>query len=360
VKFSLRKACHPKTLVLLASLFACTAPFCFSSKENEEPEKLADCLYARIVSPDGNAVGNSGFVILDRSVLVFDTHFTPEAGRTLAAAIRSVTDKPVRYVVNSHSHPDHTHGNQAFPDAQILSSTIGRREVLQVDVPSLNRTVKATQSQIEKLQRDMKTETDAAQLQRMSEQIRQREAYLESTSRLKIMPPVVTVDDRLTIREGKREVVILSIGSGHTDGDIVVLLPSMRIAFVGDLFFNNAIPNVQDATLLPWMKTLEEMLRLDADKFVPGHGPVGTKQDVERFLNYFEELKSLVQPAVERGDSLEEVTRDVQLPAKYASYRFQSFFASNVQKMYAEIKALQLSLIPAEGPQKPDRPKAGK
>jgi cyclase len=108
------------------------------------------------------------------------------------------------------------------------------------------------------------------------------------------------------------------------------------------------------------MKTLEKILKLDADKFVPGHGPVGTRQDVERFLKYFEELRSLVQPAVERGDSLEEVTRDVQLPPKYASYRFQNFFASNVQKMYAEIKALQLSLIPAEGPQQPDRPRSGK
>jgi cyclase len=278
----------------------------------------------------------------------------------LAAAIRSITDKPVRYVVNSHSHPDHTHGNQAFPDAQFLSSTVARREVLQVDIPSLNRTVKVTQSQIEKLQREMKNETDSAQLQRMREQIKQREAYLETTSRLKIVPPAVTIDDSLNIREGKREVRILSVGPGHTDGDIIVLVPSLKIAFLGDLFFNEAIPNVQDAALLPWMKTLEEILKLDADKFVPGHGPVGTRQDVEKFLKYFEELRSLVQPAVESGGSLEEVTRDAQLPAEFASYRFQNFFAANVQKMYEEIKALQLSLIPAEGLQKPDRPKAGK
>jgi cyclase len=356
----LRQACQIKTFVLLAIVFAFAPRFCLAAKENEEPVKLADGVYARIVSPDGNAVGNSAFVILDRSVLVFDTHFTPDAGRSLATAIRSITDKPVRYVVNSHAHPDHTHGNQAFPDAQILASTVARSEVLEVDLPSLNRTVKVTQSQIEKLQRDMKNETDAAQLQRMREQIKQREAYLDATSRLKIVPPAVTVDDSLTIREGKREVQILSIGPGHTAGDIIVFLPSMKIAFLGDLFFNDAIPNVQDAALLPWMKTLEEILKLDADKFVPGHGPVGTRRDVERFLKYFEELRALVQPAVERGDSLEEVTRDIQLPAKYASYRFQNFFAANVQKMYEEIKALQLSLIPAEGPQKPDRPKSGK
>jgi glyoxylase-like metal-dependent hydrolase (beta-lactamase superfamily II) len=357
----LRQACRAKPLVLLAVVFAVAAHLCISfSKDNEEPVKLANGVYARVVSPDGNAVGNSGFVILDRSVLVFDTHFTPEAGRSLAVAIRAITDKPVRYVVNSHAHPDHTHGNQAFPDAQVLSSTVTRREVLETDIPSLNRTIKVTQSQLENLRRDMKTEADAAQLQRMIEQIRQRQAYLDATSRLKIVVPVVTIDDSLIIREGKKEVQILFLGAGHTDGDVIAFLPAMKIAFLGDLFFNDAIPNVQDALLLPWMETLAQILKLDADKFVPGHGPVGTRQDVERFLRYFEELRSLVQTALEQGESVEEATKDVQLPPKYASYRFQNFFASNVQKMYAELKALQLSRIPAEGPQRPDSPKTGK
>ena len=67
---------------------------------------------------------------------------------------------------------------------------------------------------------------------------------------------------------------------------------------------------MQDASILEWMQTLSGLLKLDADKFVPGHGPIGSKKDVEAFLRYLEELKALVQPAVERGDSLEQVTRD--------------------------------------------------
>ncbi len=333
------------------------------SARAEDPAitKLAEGVYARIVSPDGNAVSNSGIAILDHSVLVFDTHFTPEAGQALLTDIRSITSKPIRYVVNSHSHADHTHGNQVFQDAQLIGSTNARREVLEIDLPSLNRTMGITRSQLEKLRQEMTKETDAEAVQRFRALIKAREDYLQTTSRLKIMAPFVTLDDSLTIQDGALQAKIEFLGAGHTDGDIVLFMPSQKIAFVGDLFFNQAIPNVQDGNILQWMKTLKELLKLDADKFVPGHGPIGSKKDVEGFLDYFVDLKSLVEPAVARGDSIEQATRELQMPAKYSSYRFQNFFPSNIQKMYAELKALQLSSTPpAESSKKPSQEKPTK
>lgn len=328
---------------------------CASSSAREDPEltRVAEGIYARIVSPDGDAVANAGVAVLDQSVLVFDTHFTPEAGESLLAAIRSVTPKSVRYVVNSHWHADHTHGNQVFAGAQIISSANARRDMLQNDLPSLNRSVRIAQTQIEKLRQAASKEPDIGQRQKMREQIKTREEYLQTMTRLKITVPVITLDENTAIHDGKQEARILFLGAGHTNGDIVLFLPAQKVVFAGDLFFNTAIPNVQDASILEWMKTLNGLLKLDADTFVPGHGPIGSKKDVEAFLRYLEELKSLVYPAVERGDSLEQATRDLQLPAKYSSYQFQNFFPSNVQKMYTELKALQIELSPAE-----DDPKA--
>ena len=299
------------------------------------------------MSPDGDAVSNSGFVVLEHSVLAFDTHFTPEAGQALLAGIRSVTTKAVRYVVNSHGHADHTHGNQAFPDAQLIGSTSARRFMLEIDLPSLNRTMGITQNQLEKLHKDMSKETDAAAMQGLRARVKSREEYLQTVSHLKILAPFVTLDDSLTLQDGKLEVRIMFLGVGHTDGDVVLLLPSQRIAFVGDLFFNQAIPNVQDASILQWMKTLEAVVTLAADRFIPGHGPIGSKKDVEEFMDYFEDLKSMVEPAVARGDSMDRVITEIPMPAKYSSYRFQNFFPSNVQKMYAELKTQQLSATPA-------------
>ena len=338
-------------------LFTCTWAFYAhsSAKENSELTKLADNVYAQIVNPDGNAVSNSGIVILEHSVLVFDTHFTPEAGQALLTAIRSLTQKPVLYVVNSHAHADHTHGNQVFTDAQLIGSSATRKEVLELDLPSLNRTAAIAQAQIEKLRRDMSKETDSDEIKRISAQIKSREDYAQAMARIRIVAPFVTTDDNLKIRDGEQEVRILSLGKGHTDGDVVLFLPAQKIAFVGDLFFNNAIPNVQDAYMLAWMKTLEEVLKLDADKFVPGHGAVGSRKDVEKFLAYFQELQRLVKESVDLGDSMEQAINEIVMPVKFSSYGFQNFFPSNVQKMFAELKALPTSSAPADGTSKTEK-----
>ena len=330
----------------LLSLFSTAA-------EKAGLEKVAEGAYARVVSADGEEVGNVGVAVFDRSVLVFDTHFTPEGGASLLAAIRGITQKPVRYVINSHWHADHTHGNQAFASAQFISSVNARRDMLQMDLPSLNRTLRITQTQLEKLRQAVVKEPDPEQRRTMREQIKSREDYLQAMSRLKIQPPIVTVEESLVIREGKQEARILYLGPGHTDGDIVLFLPVQKVVFAGDLFFNRAIPNVQDANILAWMTTLKALLKLDADIFVPGHGAIGSKKDVEAFLRYFEDLKALVLPAVERGDSLEQVAQEVKVPAQYASYQFPNFFPSNVQKIFAELKAIQLETVsPAVAPEK--------
>jgi hypothetical protein len=88
------------------------------------------------------------------------------------------------------------------------------------------------------------------------------------------------------------------------------------------------------------------VLKLDAEKFVPGHGAVGSKKDVEKFLGYFQELQSMVKESVERGDSMDQATRDIAIPAKFSSYGFRNFFPSNVQRMYVELKALQTPAAP--------------
>jgi cyclase len=327
------------------------------TNDNSELTKLADDVYAGIVSPEGNAVGNSGVVVLDNGVLVFDTHFTPEAGQSLMSALRSVTSKPVRYVINSHWHADHTHGNQAFADAQMISSTNARRDMQQMDIPSMNRNIKIAQTQLEELGRSAVQEQDSIQKERINSQIKARRDFLDTMSRLKFMTPVVTFDDSIKIQDGKREIRLYYYGKGHTDGDILMLVPDAKIVFLGDLFFNDAIPNVQDASILEWMKTLGKILELDADKFVPGHGPVGSKSDVKRFLDYFEELKAMIEPAIARGESREQVTNGMLLPIKYSSCQFQSFFPFNVQKMYAELMAQKVSASqPGEG-RKPESKK---
>ena len=291
-----------------------------------ELQKLCDGVFVRIVNPDSDEVANCGVVILESGVVLFDTHFTPEAGEALEELIKGVTAHPVRYLVNSHFHPDHTHGNQAFATARhIIGSTLTRRDMLQKDMPALNRMQIIAQGQVEKLGRELSQEKDAGKQESLRSQLKAHQAFMRRLSSLKILAPVMTLDDSLSLVDSGREVNLLYFGAGHTEGDIVLYLPEEKVAFLGDLFFN------------------------DARIYVPGHGRVGARQDVEEFLGYLEDLKALVEPAVKHGDSLEQVVHDLRLPPKYASFSFQNFFPANLQKMYAELKAAQAAAAPQEG-----------
>ena len=318
-------------------------------RDSAELINLAEGVYADIVSPDGNAVGNSGVIVLDRGVLVFDTHFTPEAGQTLAGKIRALTSKPIQYVVYSHFHPDHTHGTQSLPGTlQIIGSTLSRSEILQKDVAVLNRSMAAAQTQLERMRQALDDEKDPIAKRRLRTQVNSRQEFFDRMSRQRVLAPIINLDDSLLLLDGKRQIQIRYLGKGHTDGDLILYLPAEKIVFLGDLFFNAAIPNVQDATLLAWIKTLEAALSLDADRFVPGHGAVGSREELRTFIKYLEDLRGWIEPAVARGDGLDQVIHSIQIPREYSSYGFQNFFPANVQKMYEELKAQQHEIEAAQ------------
>jgi len=360
-----RKRYRTKTMVCTALLLAAClagaaaanqragAPAATPSATPGDLTRLADGVFVRIVSPDSDAVSNGGVIVLESGVLLFDTYYTPEAAGALAEKLKAVTPRPVRYIVNSHFHPDHTHGNQVFPAArQVIAATAARRDMLQRDLPALNQVQNIARTQVEQLSKELGMEPDVKRRETLRGQLNARQAFLQSMSALKIVAPSMTVDDSLSIRDGGREVRLLYLGAGHTDGDLILFLPQEKIVFLGDLFFNASLPNAEDATFLEWTKTLGEALKLDAATFVPGHGQVGTRRDVEDFLTYLKDLKELVAPAVKRGDTLERVVADLHLPAKYASLGFQNFFPANLQRMYAELKALETAAQQRDGVKK--------
>jgi cyclase len=205
----------------------------------------------------------------------------------------------------------------------------------------MNRAVGSAQVQVDRIRKELAQAKSPEQQEELRRQIQTRQDFLDRMTRLKLAPPLIAFDDSLVITEGERSVELLSPGIGHTDGDIVLFLPAEKIVFAGDLFFNAAVPNTQDGSMLEWIKTLAELLKLDAEQFVPGHGQPGTKDDVRKFRSYLEELKAAVEAGLQRGDSLEQVLRNCRIPPAYTSFQFQNFFPANVQKMYLELKALQ-------------------
>ncbi len=315
---------------------------------DDELVRLAEGIYLSPGRADGGAVSNSGIVMLESSILVFDSHYTPEAASRLIEHVRKISRLPIRYLVNSHHHADHTHGNQAFQGVQhTVASTAARADILEKDLPALLRVQAIAERQIEQIRRELRQQTDERARARLQDQIRSREENLARMQKLRIVAPALTFDDRLMIVERNREIHLIHLGRGHTAGDIIMFLPRERIVFAGDLFFNRALPNTDDAQILEWVRAIPEMLKLEADIFVPGHGAAGTRQDVELFLQYLLELKQIVEDAMSTQESLEQLLRHVRIPAPYESFSFQNFFPGNVQRMYSELKATQVHAPPA-------------
>jgi glyoxylase-like metal-dependent hydrolase (beta-lactamase superfamily II) len=234
-------------------------------------------VYAAIDGPDHKAGSNAGFVIGDDGVLVVDAFFNPPAARALVGEIHRLTPKPIRFLVNTHYHVDHTGGDQALRDAGAV--IIAHRNVRGwVRVNNVNllgdRITPAMRAQIEALPL-----------------------------------PDLTTDKDLTVWLGSRKVVVRTV-LGHTGGDLTVFVPDAKVLFTGDMLWRKIPPNLIDGSVRQWLATDADFERMaDAARvtFVPGHGDVATLGDVNDFRAYLIDLRRLVaegRRAGLKGDAL--------------------------------------------------------
>lgn len=238
--------------------------------------KITDTLYGAIATGAMYTGSNAGVIINDKEVLIVDSHVTPAAARALVSDIRTITDKPVRYVVNTHFHFDHAHGNQVFADDVLIIGHEFTREKLTGDPlnePSFKSFTGMVPTVIEDLKKQVASEVDAAKKQGLQDRLDAQLAYAEALKELRPTAPNVTVRDRMTLFRGGREIQILYFGRGHTGGDVVVFLPKEKVLYAGDLFVPN-LGFMGDGYLDEWVATLDELKKLDFETVVPGHGEV--------------------------------------------------------------------------------------
>jgi glyoxylase-like metal-dependent hydrolase (beta-lactamase superfamily II) len=317
-------------LCLCLLCFAAAPSAAFGQAGNFELVKLAEGVYvARRTEPAGLTVnGNSVFIINDADVIVVDATLTPGTAREELAALRKLTGKPVRYVVNTHWHDDHVLGNQtyrdAFPGADFIAHA-NTREYLPA-TGLANRRMAMSEGGypgfISALKRRLEQNVsvtggplDAEERAVISSDIRIAERYMAENPKATVVLPTVTLGERLTLHRGSRVIDILHLGRGHTSGDIVVHLPAEGILIAGDLVIH-PIPYVGNPQSHPgdWGETLEKLLALKHTMIVPGHGPVLRDDSYVRLMSrLFASMKQQVAAAVARGETLEQVRKGVNL-----------------------------------------------
>ncbi len=267
---------------------------------------------------------NASIIVNDEDVLIVDSHSTPAAAWALAEQVKTLTDKPIRYVINTHFHWDHAHGNQIYgPGVEIIGHEFTRRMLASGESMrgrSYDMFIGAIPSQIAELRKQVEAMADADAKRKLGDQLRVQEQYQLATASVKPQPPTVTLTDSLTLHRGGREIRLLFLGRGHTGGDVVVYLPKERVVASGDLL--GAGPSyLGDAYVTEWVETLDRLRALEFDWVLPGHGDAFQgKAKIDHFQAYLKDFWQQARRLHDEGLSAEEAARRIDLRSHSANY----------------------------------------
>ncbi|MDV3002022.1 MAG: Hydroxyacylglutathione hydrolase [Chroococcopsis gigantea SAG 12.99] len=264
-------------------------------------EKVKDGVYALISSTDFPpkdmkkiAICNGGIVISDKGVLVIDPFQSKELGGLLLSTVATLTDQPVRYVVNTHYHFDHTGGNPAIP---VETPIIGRGQI--------------------------------------------KEFMLQKNRQLDPNPqtPRIIVNGETNLWLGDRKIILQEV-EGHSGGtDLILYVPDADVVFAGDILFNQRIPYVSDGNIKQWQNSLDKLITNYASaKMVPGHGPITDISGVKSLKAYFADLEKLALSWKQEGISKEVALKNnANIPSAYQDYKFQAMYPGNLETAYQQI-----------------------
>ncbi|MBI3354820.1 MAG: MBL fold metallo-hydrolase [Nitrospirae bacterium] len=295
---------------IIASIILIVAAPLSSSAETGI-KKVTNSVYAylgymdEITKSNEGFISNCGFIVTDEGVVVVDTQLTPDLGRKLLSEIRKVTNKPVKYVINTHFHPDHFFGNQVFKDTAVIISHENTRTHI-----------------LDRGEFAIKTF---------------RERLGELFDDAEVVLPMVTFNNKLTIHLGGRKIEISYFGRGHTDGDAIVYVPDEKVVFAGDLVNNGRLPFIGDGHSGDLVETLKKMDALDVNLVIPGHGYVSDKTGIAKSREFIEDLRAEVKKYIENGKSLQQTINEIKMP-KYNELGRHDLLPRNAKKVYLEFE----------------------
>ncbi len=270
--------------------------------------KIADGVYSYVDAKHATAKNsfgaNAGIIVGRDGIVVVDTLISAKEAQKFIKDIRAVSDKPIKYVVNTHMHLDHTFGNCAF--AKLGAVIIGQADD----------------------KREMKTYAEAT--------IKNAAAYGLSADDLEgtgICCPALTFDNRMDLDLGDVTVQLIHPGHSHTAGSIVVFIPERHVLFAGDILFTNYVPNLKHADMGGWVKALDTLAAMDVEKIIPGHGPLSTKKDLEDMKAYLVLFDKTAKELAAKSNDVQYIVAELKkiLPPRS---ELDMMIGANVQMRY--------------------------
>lgn len=312
-------------------------------------QKITDGIYAAIARPQ--AVGNCNAVIFERSadLLVVDAHSKPSAAAALVTQIRKeLTQKPVRYLVNTHFHYDHTQGNpayvKAFSKLDIVASETTKKLMVELAEKRLRASLEQVRASVAGAEEKAAKVKNAGERAYYAEEARQGKAYLAEMRDYHAALPTITFADSYVIHDKAGDIHLSFHGRAHTASDVVILAPEKKALAAGDLI-HGSFPNVGDGYPREWPATLDAVAKLDFRYVAPGHGPVQTDRVTIRHMrNYLEELTGRVAEGKQAGRSVAELRRSITAPSlkSLAAGGYAGYVLANRAKAYRHLGPVRL------------------
>lgn len=297
---------------------ATASPYPITQGKVTRFEKITEGVYYAT----GAGGGNSPVIIGDRDVLVVDTNTTPASARAFLEDLKLITTKPVRYAVNTHYHYDHTDGNQVYRanNTDVIAQEYVKYAMENYDIlhrePYVTSQVVNGQRRIDTAKRQLAEEHDPQKRTALTTQLTAAEKNFADLDEIKITAPNVTYKDKKVLDLGGREVQLLFLGRGHTDGDTFVYLPKEKIICTGDML-ESGPSYMGDGRFEEWIVSLENFKKLDFDLVLPGHGTPfkDGKQHATAFQGYLRDVVKQVDTLRKQGLTSIEAAQKVDLSA---------------------------------------------
>jgi cyclase len=265
-------------------------------------EDLGSGIFAYIQLDGSWGLNNTGFLVGRDAVTVIDTCFTELRTRLFLDAIRRVTTLPIRTLVNTHHHGDHTHGNYLLlPTAMIIGHELCREEVI------------ATGHGAEALFPGV------------------------DWGRIEIAPPSVAVQERLSLYVGDLKVELIHPGPAHTTNDLIAWIPQPKVLFTGDLIFNKGTPFAVMGSVAGWLEALEMLRALEPKTIVPGHGPVCGPEVIDEVADYLRFVQETARRGLQTGLTPLQAAQQTEL-GRFSDWLDQERLVANLHRAYWELQ----------------------
>ncbi|MGQ0578646.1 MAG: MBL fold metallo-hydrolase [Betaproteobacteria bacterium] len=325
-----------------------------ADKELFELKPVADGIYAAIAAPRYKVNSNAAVIVTNDGVIVVDSHSKPSAAHALYREIQAITRQPIKKIINTHFHWDHWQGNQVYKEAnpglEIIASQRTRENLTSPDagnggITYIEKQLNTVPKEIEKLKEDLSRAADPLQKARLESNLRQTETYLEELKHMEPPLPTRTFSNSVTLTEGGREIQILLLGRGHTDGDIFIHLPREKVVVTGDAVID-WMPFMNDGFPEEWVQTLDALEKFDFTQIIPGHGEVASKAHLAFFRGYLADLIAAVKQAHADGAGLDEMKKAIpdwlapkyeQGMSKYPLGQYRDRIGLNIDMAYRKV-----------------------